>query len=261
MSSNSDHESYAAPTILAFHKLLNRISYGVSNFSPKRFEKLLAVLHKSNYNFISLDQLETAGERDIFITFDDGYAHLAEVLPPFIRTYNIKPLIFIPTRYIGQVNDWDYSCFFQKTEHMNASQIQNLASLGVDFGSHSHSHKRLDRLDDADCVNELKQSKTIIESIINKNINSISYPFGRTSKAVSRLVDSVGYSYGFTMQFPKSSDAQLSLGRIPIYSYDTIGTIIQKIERGPLYKLEQAKSKVTTALSSGTDLLNRMRKK
>ncbi len=246
---------------LAFHKMQASFSYGVNNYSPRRFEKLLKYLTENGYTFVSIHEIGgELKEKSLLLTFDDGYAHLYKYLPQFIENYKIKPLIFIPTKQIGKSNNWDYSHIFQNCPHIDSDKIKELSETGVDFGSHSHTHCDLTSLTFNQLTIELNRSKEIIEEIIGKNINSICYPFGRYNKNVVEKSLSVGYKYGFTMKFPTKTDISLTIGRYPIYGFDTVFTIKQKIEHGMLYQCERIKSKFISKLSGGTVLLNKIRK-
>ncbi len=248
------------PVILAFHKLTPRVSYGVTNYSPKRFDKLLESLLSVGYQPCPLDDILTHNHsvKKFAVTFDDGYQHLCRYLPPMMETYGIIPTVFIPTGYIGKRNTWDYSSFIKPEYHLNKTEIQNLASLGVKFGTHSHRHIDLTGCPHTVCEKEILRSKVVLEDILSVPVTTISYPFGRYSDTVLRIAAEVGYQYGFTMRFPHLTDSRLTLGRFAVYSYDTRFAIFQKITRGPLYPLEKLKATVTNKLSGGTLLLNRL---
>lgn len=246
---------------LAFHKMQASFSYGVNNYSLRRFEKLLKYLTENGYTFVSIHEI--GGElkdKSVLITFDDGYAHLHTYLPQFMKKFDIKPLIFIPTKQIGKSNNWDYSHVFQNCPHMDSDMIKELSASGVDFGSHSHTHCDLTALTINQLKKELSRSKEILENLIDQEINSISYPFGRFNKNIISQVRDTGFRYGFSMKFPDESDYSLTIGRYPIYGFDTIFTITQKIEHGMLYQCERIKSLCVSNLSGGTVLLNKLRK-
>ncbi|MDZ4723024.1 MAG: polysaccharide deacetylase family protein [candidate division Zixibacteria bacterium] len=248
------------PHVLAFHKLIPSFSYGVTNFSPKRLIKLLSTLRSEGWIFASLFQAHnTAKINEIALTFDDGYAHLQDILPTFIEEFGIRPTIFIPTALIGKSNRWDYSFHFAPTPHLGKEAIMTLSSQGVNFGSHGHTHCDLRTLSNDRLRDELYCSKAILEDITGREVQTISYPFGRFDSRVLEFVEEASFTSGFGMQFPMSNDTSLSRGRFPIYSYDTNYTIDCKFGDGLPYHLERAKALVTNKLSGGTILLHRLR--
>ncbi|UCD64216.1 MAG: polysaccharide deacetylase family protein [Candidatus Zixiibacteriota bacterium] len=255
---SSDGSGEASPRILAFHKIQRGFSYGVTNYSPRRFTRLLSCLLKKGYRFGSADRTLTRRQPDLLaFTFDDGYGHLAECLPAVIERFRLQPVIFMPTAYIGRDNSWDYSHVFTNCPHLDEKGIKLLADLGAEFGSHGHSHRPLTRLSDQALAAELRVSRQILEDITEKPVRYLSYPFGRYDQRVIDTADRAGYQSAFTMEFPGRSDISMALGRLPVYCHDTNFTVGQKISAGPLYAVERAKSRLTTALSRGTSLYRR----
>lgn len=63
--------------------------------------------------------------------------------------------------------------------YMTVKQIKELNNQGFEFGSHSMSHPIFSRLSYEEFENEINDSKTRIEQIIDKRVNSFSYPFGK----------------------------------------------------------------------------------
>lgn len=248
------------PRILTFHKLLSGISYGSTNYSPRRFGKLLLFLTDNGGQLVSLEKaIHEKKNRSVAITFDDGYRHLAEILPELMLQYKFTPTIFILTGYIGQTNKWDYTHFIKVNYHLDIQSIKKLARSGVEFGTHGHRHLDLTACSLNQLNTELIQSKKILEDIIENEITSISYPFGRYDERVIEATLKAGYKYGFTMAFPEESDNDMTLGRIPVYSYDSRLAVFQKVYRGPLYRWEKLKADFTHRMASGTIMLNKIR--
>ncbi len=251
-------EKQSTPVVLAFHKLQASFSFGVNNFSPKRFVQLLFQLLKAGY-LIGEDKRDQTGKRLIF-SFDDGYQHLAANLLPFMEQYQFRPLIFVPTALIGKSNSWDYSHWFQSTPHLERREIRELANRGAIFGSHGHAHIDLTALSERRLKMELRQSREILSDLAAQEITALSYPFGRLNSSVKEAAEWSGYKTGFTMRFPTMDDHPMSTGRIPIYGFDTLLTIQQKLGSGFWHDLERAKVLVTNRLSGGTILFNRLRR-
>lgn len=240
--------------VLVFHKVMPKISFGVTNFSPTRLRRLLKFLTFLNYEFAPTDGESGSPVR---ITFDDAYHHLAEYLPPLIEEFGLRPLVFVPTAYIGKDNSWDYSSTISRVRHLSEGQIKALADAGVEFGSHGHRHVDLTSLSPDALTRDLATSKTILEDILCKEVDCLSYPFGRLDRTVTDTAARLGYARGYTMKFPDEHDTALSLGRYPVYSYDTPFSVRQKIAGGPLRSVESLKARLTTRLSGGTILWNR----
>jgi len=222
---------------------------------------MLGFLQDAGYGFESVqDVIHGKRAAALALTFDDGYRHLAEVLPPLIELFNIRPLILIPTAFIGKSNSWDYCHVFEDTPHLNRSEIRRLASLGVEFGSHGHRHIALTQCTEATRHNELSQSRCILEEITGSPVTVISYPFGRFNDRVVSAALEAGYRVGLTMRMPGRDDTPMALGRLPVYSFDSRISVLRKVRGGPLLGIENLKVRATNLLSVGTLILNRLRR-
>lgn len=245
--------------ILTFHKVQSSFSYGANNFSPVRIERLLRFLQRRGFRFVSLEHAIACGEpTDLAITFDDGYAHLSDVLPHLMDRYGVIPTVFMPTAFIGRDNRWDYSSVFQRIPHLDAAAIKDLATLGVQFGAHGHRHLDLTGCHPKDLADELERPRKLLEDILGSPVLSLSYPFGRVNETIINEAQGAGYKFGLTMSFPTQTDSPLAAGRLPVYGYDTPFTVRQKVERGVFYRLEQFKTGVTNRLSGGTSVWRRI---
>ena len=241
MSPRDDH----GPALLTFHKVSRGLSFGATNYSPRRLRSLLWMLQRRGYSF-------GGGPGSVLATFDDGYAHLREVLPPLVEEFGLAPIIFVPTYWIGRSNTWDYSALFRRERHLNGGEARELAGLGVRFGSHGHTHRDLRRLTEKDRRAELRESKERLEDILGRAVTSLSYPFGGCDTRVVSAAAEAGYCDGYTMRFPAPGDVTLARGRLGIYTFDTHGSILQKLERGPLYEVERLIAAASNRLSTGT---------
>lgn len=251
--------SKACPSILAFHKLLNQFSYSATNYSPRRFAELLRILTLSGHPPAPGTDEGLYEGRGVVFTFDDAYQHLETVLPPLMDQFGFRPLVFVPTALIGKSNRWDYSYHLRPSSHLDRDGLCRLSNIGVIFGSHGATHTDLTQCSPARLKNELADSRKTLQDLTGQEIGSVSYPFGRYDPAVLDAAKEAGFATGFSMRFPRLDDQPLARGRYPVYGFDTPWTVRQKLERGPLYRIEQFKAATVGRLSSGTILLNRMR--
>jgi peptidoglycan/xylan/chitin deacetylase (PgdA/CDA1 family) len=255
--STSQSQDHTTSVVLVFHKLLTSFSFGPNNYSPQRLARLLTVLEQNGYGIRS--DADPARKR-VVCTFDDGYQHLAAVLPAFIERFGIRPIVFVPSALIGKPNKWDYSYWLRSAPHLERREIRELANAGVIFGSHGHAHSDLTAMSIRRVQIELRQSREILSDLAVQKIELISYPFGRVSQAIIEAAEWAGYQAGFTMKWPSSEDVPLAQGRIPIYGYDSLLSIRHKLGDGFFNRVERFKAAVTNRLSGGTVLLNCLRR-
>lgn len=253
-------EPEPVPLILSFHQVHTELSFGVTNYAPKRFFHLLAFLIDRGYALTSLESVLTEPHpKRVAICFDDGYQHLLDILPRAMEEYSLRPTVFVPTAYVGRSNSWDYSHRFRPLQHLHEGEVRQLAQGGVTIGSHGHSHISLRDLSDEDLERELVRSKRGLEELTGTSVNLISYPFGRVDRRVMAAAHKAGYRYGFTMAHPYSDDDPLAVGRIAVYAFDTPFSILKRLTPGPLAVVERIKGKIINGLAGGTILLDRLR--
>ena len=70
----------------------------------------------------------------------------------------------------------------------------------VEFGSHTHMHKLLDKIDEKELIYELQESKNILlnRSLVNEHTLFFCYPNGNYNADVIEKVQDTGYQLGFT---------------------------------------------------------------
>ncbi len=91
---------------------------------------------------------------------------------------------------ITGMKDADYS------KMLSQSDLKELNKSGlVEFGSHSHSHAILTKLTRDDLEFELTHSKSVLEGIIEKEIDVIAYPNGKVNDEIEVLSKSLGYRF------------------------------------------------------------------
>ncbi len=249
-------------SILALHKLTDQFTFGSVNIHPLRFKKWLRRLQNDGYQFCTLsEQLHSkdVNHKNIAFVYDDGYAHLARTLPSLMSEFDFSPAIALPTFFIDSFNKWDYSSLFRQERHLSKSEIVQLSEAGVEFISHGHSHVALTRCSERKLIAELIRSKEILEDIIGKPVTTVSYPFGMCNKRVIDKALAVGYTHGLTMQHPMSTDSSMQIGRYGIHCFDSYHSLISYLERTDGYTFYRTVSRLTSFLSRGNNLLQRIR--
>lgn len=245
---------------LAFHKLAEQFPFESTVYPVQRFARLLYRLTDNGFRLFNSGEDDLSGNGgEVVITFDDGYAHLGDLLPPLMKRLSFRPIIFMPTLWIVQFNRWDFSHRFRPVRHLSACQIKTLSDSGVIFGSHGHSHNDLRAMPDNYLAAELARSRDILINLTEQPISTISYPFGRHNRRLQSAAGKTGYKQGFTMSFPEDSDQPLATGRFAIYNWDSIASVSRKLNRGPFYWYEKCKANLVNFASGGTILLSRFR--
>ena len=123
----------------------------------------------------------TKEKNQISISFDDGFKGLYENIG-IINQLEIPVTIFV------------VSSFLDRDNFLSTNNLKQLAkNKFIEIQSHALSHKELPTLDSDSLHLELKQSKEILESICETEIDSICFPKGIFDEYVIKKALEIGY--------------------------------------------------------------------
>jgi len=155
--------------------------------SVQDFVQQVRWLRQEGYALLSLsDCRDRAGqdrlpERVVCLIFDDGKESCLRLAVPVLAQEGGVATFFIVPEWLGRRNI------------LAASGVKDLASLGMEVGSHSMSHPFLTELTAADLDREVGGSKQFLEDLLGRRVESFSYPFGDTNSLVRQAVAKAGY--------------------------------------------------------------------
>jgi peptidoglycan/xylan/chitin deacetylase (PgdA/CDA1 family) len=89
----------------------------------------------------------------------------------------------------------------QASRMLNWSQIREMQSCGVDFGSHTVTHPILSRIPSREMLTEIRESKQLLEERLRIPITSFAYPNGKANdynQDVQTALRESGYSCAVT---------------------------------------------------------------
>lgn len=110
------------------------------------------------------------------------------------------------------------------TKMMTSAQLKDVSNWKIAIGSHSMTHSNLknENLKNEDLEYEIKESKKILENIIDKPIDIFAFPNGMYSDAGIEIAKKAGYKNIFLVNNNKAkvfgNEKTLLLDRILIYS-------------------------------------------
>ena len=85
---------------------------------------------------------------------------------------------------------------------MNWEQVREMQSAGMNFGSHTMTHRVLSRLEVKDCQFELSASKALVEARTGRAVDDFAYPFGKRADygSAAQELQSFGYRSAVTTE-------------------------------------------------------------
>jgi peptidoglycan/xylan/chitin deacetylase (PgdA/CDA1 family) len=156
---------------------------------PQELSRHVRRLRAWGYELLSFGQLarrleENGGAGSAALTFDDGLAGNLGVL----TALGVPATLFVVTSWLGGSHP-DLPTARLVTE----SDLRRLAEHGLEIGSHTRTHRDLDRLDADEARTELAGSKRELEELLQRPVEVASYPYGRASETAVHACREAGY--------------------------------------------------------------------
>ena len=246
------------PRILCYHKVDRRLELGVTRISPRRFARQIERLAAEGWRTLTLDDVAACasgqralGDKEIAITFDDGYRALRDHAFPVLEAHGFTATCFVITGYAGKLNRWDVAYGGRRFAHLAWRDMRRWQSRGITFASHTVTHPRLTWMGEERASRELTESRHEMTRALDDAPRAVSYPFGAGSSREYALARDAGYDMGFTLAASWGGDL-MGLPRLPVYLWS-----LPRPGAGPLGGLERAAATIANRASIGTTLLQR----
>ncbi len=233
---HSGRTAFCIP-ILAYHLVTDRPDLGFARVSKAQFRRQMQWLADAGFHSIRVRDLlggaSNPSERWMILTFDDAYSCIEDAAE-VMQQYGFVGTCFVISNFMGKANSWDYRFGIRNWKHADTALLRHLLQAGWEIGSHTANHSYLPSLDDHALKYELIESKRALQREFQTQVDSISYPFGRTNQRVCKLAHSAGYRIGVSLGLaPKISDACgiMALPRIGVYSFEPLSVFAMKLNR------------------------------
>lgn len=172
--------------ILTFHAL-DEMPSAIS-FRPRLFRDAIQKLRDHGYRTVRLhDAVQTLRakqalpDRSVVITFDDGYASVAEVAWPVLVEAGITATVFLTVGRSGRASADEPFPSLSGRRMLNWRLVREMHAAGIDFGAHTLTHPDLTRLSPAQAEEEIVRSKEIVQDGIGDVVTCFAYPYGRSA--------------------------------------------------------------------------------
>jgi peptidoglycan/xylan/chitin deacetylase (PgdA/CDA1 family) len=198
------------------------VKFNCIDFEDITIASLDKILSKDSSKYITakdVDKAKVKSDRVYYlITFDDGYASDYNVVFPRLKERGVKATFFINPQIVG------------KEGYINWTMVQEMSENGMCIGSHSDSHPNMTKIGTDKAKQEFIDSKKIITSKINKNVNFFAFPFGFYNIKLVKLAIKCGYQECFSSNHGAVSPDRLIIPRNSInktMSFDDIDKILK----------------------------------
>jgi len=231
--------------ILMYHSVSgcrqeDRHPYYQTVTTPEVFDSQMKFLRENGYTVVSLheavNRIESSSgptTQPVVITFDDGFQDFYTNAFPILHKYEFSAAVFLPTAHVGEVTR-----SFNGIECLTWSQVRELQSAGIEFGSHTVTHPELKNLNTDDLRYELRSSKETIEERLGRPVKSFAYPyaFPETNRSFREklrgMLEESGYENGVStiLGTADRTGDRYFMKRLPINTHDDTRLFKAKLE-------------------------------
>lgn len=180
--------------VLGYHSFTKGIESNNMELNIKSFDEQMKFLKRHHYRTINLEKVNCyydgkckLNNKDVLITFDDGYYSNYELAMPILKKYNFNAVIF----YLG-INENNTNKVFLNKDNIN--KIKNKYK-NIELASHSYDlHHMNDENNYSLIETDIKKMKEL-KFIDNRYF---AYPFGAHNKHYENELKKNGYKLAFT---------------------------------------------------------------
>jgi peptidoglycan/xylan/chitin deacetylase (PgdA/CDA1 family) len=195
---------------------------GLYTLAPENFAgQVQAVAEDTSMPVRNFGEAADAAQ-GLAITFDDGYRDALTAAAPLLARFGLPFTVFVTTDYVRS-GDRIY---------LTPQELRELAACpGATIGSHGVSHARLVECPDATLRNELADSRSYLEDLLQRPVTTLSYPHGAADRRVRDAAEAAGYELAACSRFGTNRGDRdpLLLLRTDIWSVDGLDVFRSKV--------------------------------
>lgn len=185
--------------ILGYHRIDDGGGLGIH---PDEFERHLEWIEEAGLEVVDVEaEPAPAGRRPrIAITFDDGYASVAEVAWPALRARRWPATLYVVAGCLerGASLPWDGDADERHRRLLDAPDVAALAADGMRIGAHSWSHRYLPHVPPGEWPRELADARARLEEVVGHQVTTFAYPAGGWHRRLREAVAVAGYATAVT---------------------------------------------------------------
>lgn len=209
--------------VLMFHSI-SSTNHSPFSLSERNFFELVESIDEAS----TIYKVSSCDKKSFFaLTFDDGYEDIYNIVYPILSKKQIPFTIFVNISLLDTPG-------YLSREMLKELSLDPLITIG----SHSFNHVHLPALSSEEQEKNLLLSQQELESITNKKVDLIAYPYGQNTK-ITRKISKKYYKFGFTAggrfhNFIFLLFRKYSINRFNVFDETIIETIdiIKKMQKG-----------------------------
>jgi peptidoglycan/xylan/chitin deacetylase (PgdA/CDA1 family) len=204
--------------------------------SPSQFNDHVRFLVDHDYNIVTMGELSSLVRakaalppRTLAITFDDGLHDFLDGAMPILQRHGVPATLFVVTGFVGSSSRWLRRLGEGDRPMLSWRELCDISDAGIECGAHTHTHPHLDVLPASRAIEEICNSKRILEDLLSRPIQSFAYPHGYASRTIRQLVRNAGFACACRVRHALSSTEEdlFALSRIVMTRDIGVGQLTQ----------------------------------
>jgi peptidoglycan/xylan/chitin deacetylase (PgdA/CDA1 family) len=191
--------------ILSYHSIdaaPDKARFPGLHVPPELFERQMWTVKRLGFRCISMSEAYRRLQsndmgRCVALTFDDGYLDNILNAAPILKQFTFEATCYVVADLVGSHSVWDVELGGSRPL-MGREQLEQWLAQGLEVGSHTRSHPRLDELSAEAAREEIAGSRVRLSELLGTEIRHFCYPYGRFSATASTLVREAGYQTAVT---------------------------------------------------------------
>jgi peptidoglycan/xylan/chitin deacetylase (PgdA/CDA1 family) len=213
------------PLVLCYHAVSEGWDHLLS-VGPAALERQVRNVLARRYRPATAEDVIFGSGRLVHVTFDDAFQSVLNALPALERL-QVPMTVFACPAYADSGSPLSVPELTDEAEKhpdelatMSWEVMQNLASRGVEVGSHTTTHAHLIASTDYELVRELRESREHLEAKLNQKCRFLSYPYGEHDERVRSAARAAGYEAAFALPGRDRPIDRFALPRVGIWRKD-----------------------------------------
>lgn len=245
------HNRQQGLRVLMYHKV-DPLRADMLTVTTEQLRAQLAYLQTAGYSIITMPQLlaftqdkrSSLPKRPVLVTFDDAYENNLTYALPILKEQKVPATIFVPTAYVGGVNEWDSKGGLSPADNiLTAEELKSLIADNISLAYHSHRHINYKHTNVPDIQLDLQDNIGAATSLGLPMTAAFAYPYGgRPKKAASKRamqqeMERLGIQAGFRIGNRINTlpiRQRYEINRIDIQGTDSVAVFKRKVKWGKL---------------------------
>lgn len=160
-----------------------------TNISLENFEAQLQYFQDNDFRVLTMsDALDLLNRKKkrmpnaVVITVDDAYLSFYQNAIPLLKKYGYPATLYVNTGTVGA------------PDYMSWDQLNEVKSMGIEIGNHSHNHPYfVNQKDISGFIEDLQISHEAFEKGIGELPITYAYPYGEWNPDMAYVLDTIGY--------------------------------------------------------------------